>query len=412
MSNLGHLGIKPKEQEENAKKLLFGERAGNWLTKAVSSIPDNKVTRSVGSTLDFSQMNPLTKNLAKLEEGIVNRGAQFAQNKLNIDPRVAALGLSAIIPGVVPNEAKAVKNASKLKKLTSNPLLDLEAKNAKAALLQKNKRVPNDSIISTVTSDLKDKAVYGKGNKSIKADIPKELGGKVNTLTQIKGVPNKEFHHVFMKDLSAEYVAKAREFVTQGKATPEDVIMLDRIAKKHGFGLGDYKTAGIYTDRIPHSAAHKQSIKLGIQPAPAGPGPDLGSTKLKIQQSSDIKNLLADFEDSIKEIVIPMRDEIEGFQEAWDRIPSTDRLKLIELRWQRKALRKESKTAVKVKQNPELVKVEEQYSALKRKLQKEMGMIKDNLKEKRLQIKETKADTKQRKLMDRIPEEMWTSKGR
>jgi 2-isopropylmalate synthase len=29
MSNLGHLGIQPKEQEDNAKKLLIGERAGN-----------------------------------------------------------------------------------------------------------------------------------------------------------------------------------------------------------------------------------------------------------------------------------------------------------------------------------------------------------------------------------------------
>ena len=38
MSNLGHLGIQPKEQEENAKKLLIGERAGNWLTKAVESL--------------------------------------------------------------------------------------------------------------------------------------------------------------------------------------------------------------------------------------------------------------------------------------------------------------------------------------------------------------------------------------
>ena len=117
MSNLGTLGIKPKEKEGNEKKRLIGERAGNLLTKAVSSIPDNKVTRGIGSTLDFSQMNALTKNLAKLEEGIVNRGAQFAKNRLKIDPRIAALGLSALIPGVTPNEVKAIKNASKLGKV-------------------------------------------------------------------------------------------------------------------------------------------------------------------------------------------------------------------------------------------------------------------------------------------------------
>lgn len=116
---MNNLGIEELDlpQPIDAKKRLFGERVGDLLTKTVESIPDNKVTRAVGNTLDLSQMNALTKTLAKAEEGIVNRGAQFAKNKLNIDPRVAALGLSAIIPGVVPNEAKAIKNAAKLGKV-------------------------------------------------------------------------------------------------------------------------------------------------------------------------------------------------------------------------------------------------------------------------------------------------------
>ena len=194
-----------------------------------------------------------------------------------------------------------------------------------------------------------------------------------------------------MKDLSAEYAEKARELVRQGKATPQDVIMLDRIAKKYGFGLGDYKTAGIYADRIPHSMGHKTSIELGIQPSPAGPGPDLEMTKLKIKKTSDIQDLLVDFEESIKEIALPMRDEIEGFQEAWERIPVSDRFKLIQLRLERKAARKNSKTAVKIK-NQELLGVEAKYSALKKKLQKEMGGIRDRLTESRLQIADHKID--------------------
>ena len=86
-----------------------------------------------------------------------------------------------------------------------------------------------------------------------------------------------------------------------------------------------------------------------------------------------------------------MRDEIEGFQEAWERIPVSDRFKLIQLRLERKAARKNSKTAVKIK-NQELLGVEAKYSALKKKLQKEMGGIRDRLTESRLQIADHKID--------------------
>ena len=366
---------------------LIGSRIAEPIINTVSKIPNNGFTRTVGNGLSYLFDGVgATRGLGKLynqtEEKAVEKGAEFLKQKLKIHPLLSSIALGALIPGPggeakttrklikgtktvdVLDTAESAKDLSKLiqtKKLKVNGngtnggngvakrLLEIEKENAERALNQRNLQHPSDSTISSITSDPKDPLVYGRKTKAIKAEIPKELGGKLNTLTELKGVPNKEFHHVFMKDLSAEYAEKARELVRQGKATPQDVIMLDRIAKKYGFGLGDYKTAGIYADRIPHSMGHKTSIELGIQPSPAGPGPDLEMTKLKIKKTSDIQDLLVDFEESIKEIALPMRDEIEGFQEAWERIPVSDRFKLIQLRLERKAARKNSKTAVKIK---------------------------------------------------------------
>lgn len=392
------------------KEKLIGSRLGDLIRNGASKIPSNGVTKTLGNGFNYlasNGNNPLSKLYNRAEESLVNNGASLAEKYLKIDPLLASVAIGSLIPGPggeVKTAKKVLNGSKKLDAIkiastnggnkgngTAKRLLEIENANAEKALLQKNRKIPSDSTISSVTSDPTDPLTYGRGTKKIKASIPKELGGKLDTLTQIKGVPNKEFHHVFMKDLSAEYVAKARELVTQGKATPEDVIMLDRIAKKYGFGLGDYKTAGMYADRIPHSAGHKNAIQLGIQPSPAGPGPDLDTTKLKIKKTSDIKELFASFEDSIKEIAIPMKDEIEGFQEAWEKIDVSDRFKLIELRLERKALRKPSTTDLKSRYR-ERVKVETQYEALKKKLQKEMGVIRDRLDEVKIQKKDIEID--------------------
>mgnify|MGYP000282249627 CR=1 FL=1 len=413
------------------KEKLIGSRLGNLIRNGVSNIPDNKATRAFGTLANVVNAsvhrNPLSRLYTNAENFVVDKGASLAEKHLKIDPLIAQMGIGFAIPGpggevktakkVLKGSkaSEAIKIAENTKELAelfpkklkingtngvnggnggngaAKQLLEIENANAEKALLQKNRKIPSDSTISSITSDVTDELVYGRGTKKIKASIPKELGGKLDTLTQIKGVPNKEFHHVFMKDLSAEYAEKARELVRQGKATPEDVIMLDRIAKKYGFGLGDYKTAGIYSDRIPHSAGHKRAIELGIQPSPAGPGPDLDTTKLKIKKTSDIKELFASFEDSIKEIAIPMKDEIEGFQEAWEKIDVSDRYKLIELRLERKALRKPSTTDLKSRYR-ERVKVETQYEALKKKLQKEMGVIRNRLDEVKIQKKDIEID--------------------
>ena len=119
MSNLGHLGIKPKKEQSNNKKKLLGERAGNLLTKAVSSIPDNKLTRGIGTGLKFADMainrNPGTRLYNQAENLLINKGSQFAKDKLKIDPRIASMGIGMMIPGPA-GEVKTAKNLAKIRK--------------------------------------------------------------------------------------------------------------------------------------------------------------------------------------------------------------------------------------------------------------------------------------------------------
>ena len=190
------------------------------------------------------------------------------------------------------------------------------------------------STRATVTSELGDVQVYDRfaSHKDVKLTVPKELGGNIGTLTRIEGVPSKHFHHIFMKELAAEYVDTARRI----GANADEVIELDRIAKRYGFGLGNYEKAGYYADKIPHHLAHDTLIAAGKQPT----GKALQATKAAIREHSDIKELYKSFEKSIKELAVPLRDEIELFQEAWDVIPSKDRMQLFKLRWNREALKK------------------------------------------------------------------------
>ena len=190
------------------------------------------------------------------------------------------------------------------------------------------------STRATVTSQTGGVQVYDnfKSHKDVVGRIPKELGGNIGTLTRIEGVPSKQFHHIFMKELAAEYVDTARKI----GANADDVIELDRIAKRHGFGLGNYEDAAYYADKVPHDLGHDWAIAKGIQPT----GKKLQATKAQIRSTKQIKQLYKDFEKSIVELAVPLRDEIELFQEAWDVIPSKERMKLLQLRWNREALKK------------------------------------------------------------------------
>ena len=117
MSNLGHLGIQPKEQEENAKKLLIGDRIESTVKNIVSSIPDNKVTRGIGTGLKFVDMainrNPGIRLYNQAENTLLNVAGQGAK-KFGINPFVAQMGLGMMIPG--PGEGRVANKLLKSNK--------------------------------------------------------------------------------------------------------------------------------------------------------------------------------------------------------------------------------------------------------------------------------------------------------
>ena len=220
MSNLGTLGIKPKEKEGNGKKLLIGERAGDLLTKAVSSIPDNRVTRGIGSALDFSELNALTRQGAKAEDWLVNKGAQFAKNRLKIDPRIAALGIGMLIPGAPTNDLKAVKRASKLKKIGSNPLLDIEAKNANKLKLQTKASTGLSDLKQT---KLKDGTIEWHVTKKEMPQIKQKLENWLRTEYADKGkaalINRKDFGTIIV-DGDPRQISQITQFLEEGGKLP------------------------------------------------------------------------------------------------------------------------------------------------------------------------------------------------
>ena len=350
----------------------LGTEFSKGVKEVVGMIPeDNPVINTVGAALggfadQWSQTMP-----GRIEDAALDWVGKQAP-KINVDPLAARMLVGMVLPG--PGEMNVAKRAVRTGRLLNavdqnsvvkpaQRLLDIEAENALAA----TKHPKLTSTRATVTSDPTDIQVYDKYSQrqAVKLEVPKELGGKLGQRTRIEGVNSKHFHHIFIKDLAAEYVETARKI-----GLPDDVIELDRIAKKYGFGLGNYKSAGIYADKIPHGLAHDKLIEQGIQPS----GKALASKKTNIQSHKDIKQLHADFEQSIKELALPLKEEVESLQDAWDSIPSADRLKLIQLRLQREAMRKRFKSITKG-QHPELDKATEAYAAHKKKMLSELDSI-------------------------------------
>ena len=105
------------------KERLIGSRLGDLIRTGVSKIPDNKLTRGIGTVAKHIDLNinrnPLTRLYQKGEEALINGGANLAQKHLKIDPTIAAMGIGFAIPGGPGNDVKTVKNAANLNKLTS-----------------------------------------------------------------------------------------------------------------------------------------------------------------------------------------------------------------------------------------------------------------------------------------------------
>ena len=382
----GPLPGQEKEEVDLNEKRLLGSRLSEQIQKGVAAIPRDKPwLNKVGKGLEWFADHSWDENWIKAEEALLEQIGKHSP-KIGIDPLIAQLAAGFLIPG--PGEARTakrvvttghlMKDALKAKGIVPKTLIDLEKINAERAL-KLSKGDVKRSAEATVGTALDEVKVYGAGQKIKEIHVPKELGSATGR-TKIDGVPHKQIHHELMKDYYAEHVVNMRKLVREGLATEQDVIDLALIAKKHGFGMGDYKSAAAFVDKIPHDYGHEIMKQQGFQPTSTGKlespyiGLDLGSEKSRISKLNNPKAIKKDFESAVKEIGIPMRNEINSLQDAWDRIPSSDRLKLFQLRWNRDAVRK----AVTTRTDPKYLKAKKQYKDFKTKLEKEMVQLQES----------------------------------
>ena len=371
----------------------YGGKLGGHLAKSVGIDP--RIGGFAGNLVGDAVTGGFVRKAPKIAGRLSNEAAEFALKKM---PAQTAFALSQDIP-TVSKKLNAIPDNVNMKQLLE--LEDANIARANKLTIKDTKR----SAQATVTTDPTDVKLYGHGQKVKIAHVPKELGSATG-LTKIEGIPHKQIHHELMKDYYAEYVDKARQLVKEGKATKADVINLGFIAKKYGFGLGDNKSAAAFIDKIPHDEGHELMKRMGIQPVDSKrvsgrltkdtdvkyPGAELTTEKKRISKIDNIDELTQDFEGGIKDIGVPMRDEINSFQDAWERIDTADRMKLFELRWKRDAVAR----SVTTKTDPKYLKVEKQYKKFKEKLKADMSKYKEHQKQRLEGISDRRMDELQK----------------
>jgi len=107
--------------EKNKQKL--GDRAWGLVEKGINSIPNNGVTRGIGTGFNFINANvnrnPLSRLYTKAEDFAVNKGGDLAEKHLGVNGNLARLGIGLMIPGPAGevSTAKRLGKASKLSKV-------------------------------------------------------------------------------------------------------------------------------------------------------------------------------------------------------------------------------------------------------------------------------------------------------
>ena len=216
----------------------------------------------------------------------------------------------------------------------------------------------------------------------------------------------KEMHHELMKAVFAPFIRRARQL-----GSKMDVINLGLIADEFGFGLGDQFSAIRQLDRVPHLEAHKFLLAAGIQPDEIfGVGSSISREKIDIRGIQTIDELTARFKERIQDLAIPMREEMEIFQDAWNLIPSSDRLKLWTLKLNKKKLSKLAKENPTKTNQLAKTRAEKAYKKFKEKLVKELNEQVNFRKAQAEAATEAASDKTLRKQMDAASPEDWTSR--
>lgn len=78
---------------------------------------------------------------------------------------------------------------------------------------------------------------------------------------------SKEFHHKGMKSIQFGIFNRARQLVSEGKATTDDLLNLHALSNSMGAPSGSRKSAAEFMERFGHDVMHKQiTLKKGVQP--------------------------------------------------------------------------------------------------------------------------------------------------
>ena len=122
----------------NKEKL--GDRAWGVVEKGINSIPNNAVTRGIGTGFNLINANvnrnPLSRLYTKAEDFVVNKGGDLAEKHLGVNGNLARLGIGLMIPGPAGevSTAKRLGKASKLSKVAikgKSPLWHRMSRNKK-----------------------------------------------------------------------------------------------------------------------------------------------------------------------------------------------------------------------------------------------------------------------------------------
>tara|TARA_R100000152_G_C6757195_1_gene180995 strand:+ start:110 stop:1417 length:1308 start_codon:yes stop_codon:yes gene_type:complete len=189
----------------------------------------------------------------------------------------------------------------------------------------------------------------GKAALAVSGEMPFEVGGvkvkeevlksgkiKKSVESEIPYMSYQELHHELMKALYSNYVEQAWKLIDDplNPANEADIVNLNYLAKKYGFGFGDWGVVSY--PRIAHQKAHDVLKAMKIQPT----GQGLKDAVEAIGEFKNIDDLMGGFEKSLNEIAVPMRRQMELHNRAYGQFAEVDRINVIRFRKQKDVLKK------------------------------------------------------------------------
>jgi hypothetical protein len=174
------------------------------------------------------------------------------------------------------------------------------------------------------------------GGVKVKEEVLKSGKIKKSVESEIPYMSYQELHHELMKALYSNYVEKAWKLIDDplNPANEADIVNMNYLAKKYGFGLGDYGVVSY--PRIAHQKAHDVLKAMNIQPT----GQGLKDAVAAIGEFKNVDDLMGGFEKSLNEIAVPMRRQMELHNRAYAQFDEVDRINVIRFRKQKDVLKK------------------------------------------------------------------------